>query len=126
MASYASYKKVTSEGISDGSITRSKLAPGAGACRKVQWIYNERGMRCLRVLDKVDVVNKQMVSVVTGVFHNTYKVTFEIWSMVAEDPDTHVVTVVRPDSRSRWKLCSKTIETDVKYYTVCAGGAWRW
>ena len=46
MASYASYKKVTSEGISDGSIPRSKLAPRAGASRKVQWIYNARGMLC--------------------------------------------------------------------------------
>ena len=46
MATYSSYKKVTTEGIPNGSITRATLAPGAGACRRTQWVFNERGMQC--------------------------------------------------------------------------------
>ena len=81
MASYASYKKVTSEGIPNGTITRSKLAPGAGACRKVQWIYNARGMQChmcARQSGCCEQANGKCCY--WCVPDNVYKVTFEIWS----------------------------------------------
>ena len=46
MATYASYKKVATDSIVDGSLTSDDLAPGAGHAMGVQWIYNERGYRC--------------------------------------------------------------------------------
>ena len=46
MATYASYKKVATDSIVDGTLTGDDLAPGAGHNMGVQWIYNERGYRC--------------------------------------------------------------------------------
>ena len=46
MATYASYKKVATDSIVDGSLTSDDLAPGAGHAMGVQCIYNERGYRC--------------------------------------------------------------------------------
>ena len=41
MATYASYKTLTSENFTDGSVTSAKLGPGAGHQYYVKWIYNE-------------------------------------------------------------------------------------
>ena len=81
MATYSSYKKITSAGIPDGSITRDKLAPGAGACRKTQWVYNARGMQChmcARTSGCCEQANGKCCY--WCVPDNVYKVTFEIWS----------------------------------------------
>ena len=46
MATYASYKKVANDSIVDGTITSDDIAHGNGNNYGVQWIHNERGMRC--------------------------------------------------------------------------------
>ena len=46
MATYASYKKVQNDSLADGTLTNSDIAHGQGNNYGVQWIYNERGMRC--------------------------------------------------------------------------------
>ena len=46
MATYASYKKVANDSITDASITSADIAHGNGNNMGVQWIYNERGMQC--------------------------------------------------------------------------------
>ena len=95
MATYSSYKKITSEGIPDGSITRSKLTPGAGACRRTQWVFNERGMQC-----HMCARNSGCCQQANGrccywcAPDNVYKVTFESGAVAAVVQDTHVVTVV--------------------------------
>ena len=73
MATYASYKKVQNDSLADGSITSADIALGNGNNYGVQWIYNERGLRCPCVLDKVDVVNKQTVNAVIGVYQMAYQ-----------------------------------------------------
>ena len=50
MATYSSYKKITTEGIPNGAITRSD-PDRAGACLRTQWVFNERGMQCPCVQD---------------------------------------------------------------------------
>ena len=51
MATYASYKTLTSENFIDGSITASKLGAGAGHQYYTKWIYNERGQLCQHCAD---------------------------------------------------------------------------
>ena len=72
MATYASYKKVQNDSLADGSITPLILHTVTETITVSQWIYNERGLRCPCVLDKVDVVNKQTVNAVIGVYLTAY------------------------------------------------------
>ena len=46
MASYASYKKVTTAQFDDNSISGAKLQPGAGNQACIKYIYNDRGLAC--------------------------------------------------------------------------------
>ena len=46
MATYASYKKVATDSIVNGTITSSDIAHGNGNNMGVKWIYNERGIQC--------------------------------------------------------------------------------
>ena len=48
MAVYATYKKVRADQIPSGEITSDDIALGANVEMGVQWIYNERGLRCHR------------------------------------------------------------------------------
>ena len=81
MATYASYKTLTSENFTDGSVTSAKLGPGAGHQYYVKWIYNERGKRCEHCADARDCCEQANGKCCYWcVPDNTYKVTFEIWS----------------------------------------------
>ena len=127
MASYASYKKVTSEGIPNGAITRAKLQPGAGACRKVQFIYNERGLRChmcARQSGCCEQANGKCCY--WCVPANVYKVTFEIWSGGGGGPGhTCCNNCSFSIGGAGGNYALKTIDTNPGcQYTVCAGGSW--
>ena len=127
MASYASYKKVTSEGIPNGTITRSKLAPGAGACRKVQWIYNARGMQCHMCARRSGCCEQANGKCCYWcVPDNVYKVTFEIWSGGGGGPGHTCCNCCSfAIGGAGGNYASKTIDTNPGcQYTVCAGGAW--
>ena len=127
MASYASYKKVTSEGIPNGAITRAKLQPGAGACRKVQYIYNERGLRChmcARQSGCCEQANGKCCY--WCVPDNVYKVTFEIWGGGGGGPGhTCCNNCSFSIGGAGGNYALKTIDTNPGcQYTVCAGGSW--
>ena len=127
MATYSSYKKVTSDAIPTDTITASKLAPGAGSCRRVQWIYHPRGMQCHDCSSAGDCCGQACgYCCYWCVPANVYKVTFEIWSGGGGSA-----------GHTCCNCCSfavgghgggyahKTINTQPNCkYTVCAGGSW--
>ena len=95
MATYSSYKKITTEGIPNGAITRSTLAPGAGACRRTQWVFNERGMQCHMCARRSGCCQQANGRCCYWcVPDNVYKVTFEIWGGGGGGPILLVVTTV--------------------------------
>ena len=127
MATYSSYKKITSAGIPDGAITREKLAPGAGACRKIQWVYNARGMQC-----HMCARNSGCCEQANGkccywcVPDNVYKVTFEIWSGGGGGPGHTCCNCCSfAIGGAGGNFATKTIDTNPGcQYSVCAGGSW--
>ena len=82
MATYASYKKVANDSIADGTITPSDIAHGQGHNYGVQWIHNERGLRCSTCARQSGCCEQARTeNVVTGVYPMVCPtVTFEIWS----------------------------------------------
>ncbi len=128
MASYASYKKITSEGIPDGAITNSKLAPGAGAQRKVRWIYNERGLRCHQCTIAGNCCEQANGKCCYWcVPDNVYQVTFEIWGGGGGGPGhTCCNNCSFAVGGFGGNYAIKTIATNPGcQYSVCAGGSWR-
>ena len=128
MATYSSYKKITSEGIPDGAITRSKLAQGAGACRKTQWIYNERGLRCHQCSIAGNCCEQANGKCCYWcVPSNVYKVTFEIWGGGGGGPGhTCCNNCSFAIGGQGGYYAIKTIDTNPGcQYTICAGGSWR-
>jgi len=128
MASYASYKKVKSESIEDGSITNTQLATGAAGCRRTQWIYNERGLRCHNCSDAGDCCEQAngkccLWTVPAGVG----KVTFEIWGGGGGGPGhtcCNCCSFAIGGFGGNYAI--KTIDTVPGcQYTICAGGSWR-
>ena len=73
MATYASYKKVQSESIVDGTITDSDIAHGNGVYSGVQWIYNERGMRCHSCARQSGCCEQATENAVTGVYPTVFQ-----------------------------------------------------
>ena len=54
MATYSSYKTLTSDNFEDNSITAAKLGAGAGNKYNSFYVYNERGMACQHCADNGD------------------------------------------------------------------------
>ena len=52
MATYASYKKVATDSIVDGTVQSADIAHGNGNNMGVAWVYNARGMACHTMLQK--------------------------------------------------------------------------
>lgn len=127
MASYASYKKINSDGIPAGTITRGKFAAGAGACRRTQWIYNERGMRCHQCARESGCCEQANGKCCYWtVPANVHKVTFEIWSGGGGGPGhTCCNNCSFAIGGFGGNYAVKTIDTTPGcQYTVCAGGSW--
>ena len=127
MASYASYKKITSAGIPSGTITRDKFASGAAGNRQVKWIYNERGLRChqcARTSGCCEQANGKCCY--WTVPSNVYKVTFEIWSGGGGGPGhTCCNNCSFAIGGFGGNYAIKTVDTNPGcQYTVCAGGSW--
>ena len=81
MATYSSYKQISSAQIDTGTITEDLLVPGAGHEYGVQWIYNGRGHACHDCSSAGNCCEQAngrccLWTVPSGVT----RVTFEIWS----------------------------------------------
>ena len=127
MATYASYKTLTSENFTDGSVTSAKLGPGAGHQYYVKWIYNERGKRCEHCADAGDCCEQANGKCcLWTVPSNVNKVTFEIWSGGGGGPGhTCCNNCSFTIGGAGGNYASRTIATSPGcQYTVCAGGAW--
>ncbi len=127
MATYSTYKKVTSAGITDGSITRSKLQPGAGACRRTQWVFNERGMQCHMCARQSGCCQQANGRCCYWcVPNNVYKVTFEIWGGGGGGPGhTCCNNCSFAIGGAGGNYAIRTIDTNPGcQYSVCAGGSW--
>ena len=128
MATYASYKKVANDSIADGTITSSDIAHGQGHNYGVQWIYNERGLRChqcARQSGCCEQANGKCCywCVPDGVS----TVTFEIWSGGGGGPGSSCCNYCMfTIGGAGGNYASKTIATSPGcQYTICAGGSWR-
>jgi hypothetical protein len=127
MATYASYKKVANDSIVDGTITSDDIAHGNGNNYGVQWIYNERGMRChecARQSGCCEQANGKCCywCVPDGVS----TVTFEIWSGGGGGPGSTCCNYCMfTIGGAGGNYASKTIATNPGcQYSVCAGGSW--
>ena len=82
MASYSSYKRITSENINastSGVVPATAVAAGAGNNYGVQWIYNERAIAC-RNCQQGCCEQANGKCCLWTVPANVTSVTFEIWS----------------------------------------------
>ena len=127
MATYASYKKVQNDSLADGSISSDNIAHGQGNNYGVQWIYNERGLRChmcARQSGCCEQANGKCCywCVPDGVS----TVTLEIWSGGGGGPGhtcCNCCSFALGGSGGNYGV--KTIATSPGcQYTVCAGGSW--
>ena len=127
MASYGSYKRIAGDQFTDGSVTTSKIAVGAGYCRGVQWIYNNRGLACVNCANNGGCVEQAngcccQWTVPCGVT----RVTFEMWSgggggagMICCNYCSFSI------GGAGGNYAMKTISVTPGWqYTVCAGGSW--
>jgi len=128
MASYASYKKVTSASIPSGVLTSAKLAPGAGSNRQVKWIYNPRGLQCHQCSQAGGCCEQANGKCCYWtVPANVYGVTFEIWSGGGGGPGHTCCNCCSfAIGGQGGNYAQKTIQTTPGCsYTICAGGSWR-
>ena len=128
MATYASYKKVANDSIVNGTITSADIAHGNGNNMGVQWIYNERGMRChqcARQSGCCEQANGKCC--LWTVPANVGKLTFEIWSGGgggAGHTCCNCCSFSAGGAGGNYAI--QTIETNPGcQYTICAGGSWR-
>ena len=95
MATYASYKTLTSENFVDGSITASKLGAGAGHQYYTKWIYNERGQRCHHCADAGDCCEQANGKCCYWTVHQMLtKLHLKFGQVVEQVAAEHAVTVV--------------------------------
>ena len=127
MATYASYKKVANDSLVDATITSADIAHGNGNNYRVQWIYNERGMRChscARQSGCCEQANGKCCY--WCVPDGASTVTFEIWSGGGGGPGSTCCNYCMfTIGGAGGNYASKTIATSPGcQYSVCAGGSW--
>ena len=127
MATYSSYKRITSEMIQDGAINNSILTPGAGNQYGVQWIFNNRGMACHDCSSAggcTEQANGRCC--LWTVPSYVSKVTFEIWSGGGGGPGHTCCNCCSFSvGGSGGNYAIRTVDTRPGCtYTVCAGGSW--
>ena len=127
MATYGSYKKVAADQFEANSVTASKVAPGAGLCRGVLWVFNPRGMCCQNCANAGGCCEQAngrccLWTVPTGVS----RVTFEMWSGGgggAGHTCCNCCSFSLGGAGGNYAI--KTIDTCPGWtYTICAGGSW--
>ena len=127
MATYASYKKVANDSIVDGTITSADIAHGQGNNYGVQWIYNERGLRCHQCARQSGCCEQANGKCCYWcVPDGASTVTFEIWSGGGGGPGSTCCNYCMfTIGGAGGNYASKTIATNPGcQYSVCAGGSW--
>ena len=128
MATYSSYKQISSAQIDSGTITEDLLVPGAGHEYGVQWIYNGRGHACHDCSSAGNCCEQAngrccLWTVPSGVT----RVTFEIWSGGGGAPGhtcCNCCSFSIGGAGGNYGI--KTVSTSPGcQYTICAGGSWR-
>lgn len=128
MAVYATYKKVKADQIPSGEITSDDIALGANVEMGVQWIYNERGLRCHRCSSNGNCCEQANGKCcLWTVPSNVTKVTFEIWSGGGGGAGHTCCNCCSFSiGGAGGNYAVKTINTTAGcQYRVCAGGSWR-
>lgn len=127
MATYASYKRISSEQIVDGAITDSILQPGAGNEYGILWVYSSRALGCQACSSAGGCVCQAcgMCCLWTVPNHVT-RVTFEIWSGGGGGPGHTCCNCCSfAMGGSGGNYATRTITTAPGcQYTICAGGSW--
>ena len=127
MATYSSYRQITSARIPDNSIAQDKLAIGAANKTGQLWVYNPRGLCCQNCANAGGCTEQAngrccLWTVPSGVS----KVTFEIWSGGgggAGHTCCNCCSFAIGGAGGNYAI--KTIATAPGCtYTVCAGGSW--
>jgi len=128
MASYASYKKISEENLTDGIFSADNLEVGAGQNWNVQWIYSDRGMRCHACSNNGGCVCQACGKCCRWtVPNNTSTATFEIWSGGGGAAGVGCCNCcLNYVSGAGGNYAIRTIDVAPgNNYTVCAGGSWR-
>lgn len=128
MATYNSYKKLEPDQIPNEVFDNNSIAPGAGNNYGVQWVYNERGMRCHSCANNGNCCEQANGKCCRWVVPDQVaKVTFEIWSGGGGGPgNTCCTCCTHSIGGAGGNYAVKSVDTKPGCaYTVCAGGSWR-
>ena len=127
MATYSSYRRITSNRIPDNSIVQNNLAVGAATNSGTLWIYSTRAFACQECSNAGGCVCQAcgrccLWTVPTGVT----KATFEIWSGGgggAGHTCCNCCSFSHGGAGGNYGV--RTISVSPGWtYTVCAGGSW--
>ena len=127
MASYASYKKITTAQFDDNSISGAKLAPGAGNQACIKYIYADRGLACQACAANgsccAQSCGRCCLWTVPG---NVSKLIFEVWSGGGGGAGQTCCNCCSfSGGGAGGNYAVRSIDTTPGcQYTVCAGGAW--
>lgn len=127
MATYDSYKKLTTDQIPDNFVNSNQLANGAGVRYNTLWVYNSRMMQCHQCASAggccCQYCGRCCLFTVPS---KVCKVTFEIWSGGgggAGHTCSNCCSFSIGGAGGNYAI--KTISTSPGCtYTVCAGGTW--
>ena len=127
MATYASYKQVTSDNFNSNTVDESKLAIGAGNQKCVFWVYNPRGFCCTSCSNAGGCTEQANGKCCLWTVPSyATKVVFEIWSGGGGGPGHTCCNCCSfAIGGAGGNYAVKTIATNPGCtYTICAGGSW--
>jgi len=128
MATYSSYRKLSTDNIEDGAITSDTLQHGARPKPTVKWIYNPRGLCCQNCANAGNCCEQAngkccQWTVPAGVT----RVVFELWSGGGGGPGhtcCNCCSFAIGGAGGNYAVKSITTAPGCQY-TICAGGSWR-
>lgn len=125
MATYSSYKKITTDDLADSAINSTALAHGARTKPTQQWIYNERGMACHNCQQGCCEQANGKCCLWT-VPAKVTRVTFELWSGGGGGPGQTCCNCCSfAIGGMGGSYAVRTITTAPGcQYSVCAAGTW--
>ena len=128
MASYGSYKKISTTQLPDNGITGDMLQQGVGNKYCSFWVYSARGMLCKECSNNGGCVCQACGRCCQWTVPNkVYKVQFEIWSGGGGGPGMTCCNCCGYSfGGAGGNYATKTITTAPGCtYSICAGGSWR-
>jgi len=128
MASYGSYKKISTTQLPDNEITSDMLQLGAANKYSSFWVYSARGLRCGECSNNGGCVCQACgMCCQWTVPDKVYSVQFEIWSGGGGGPGmtcSNCCSYAFGGAGGNYAV--KQIRTVPGcQYTICAGGSWR-